>query len=96
MKHAHSSLSGAAAAGIPVDPRPSPAGHLRPAQSPTARLLGMRPTVDLVDALAGVHWFNSLTRAERLRWLDAAGSSVPADAWDAFKRRAGSGAEVQS
>lgn len=53
--------------------------------SPTERLLTLRPTVDLIDAIAGMNWFNSLTRAERRYWLDAAGSSVPADAWDAFK-----------
>ncbi len=57
------------------------------------RLISLRPTADLRDALAGIQWFNTLTRAERRRWLDVAGSSIPADAWVAFKR-APQGAEA--
>jgi hypothetical protein len=54
----------------------------------TERLLTLRPTRDLRDAVAGIAWFNSLPHAERLHWLDVAGSAVPADAWEAFKRAA--------
>lgn len=52
----------------------------------TERLITLRPTADLRDAVRGVEWFNSLDRAERAHWLDVAGSAVPADAWAAFKQ----------
>jgi hypothetical protein len=85
MKSRDSSPFSAPAAGIPADPGPSPGGDPRPAESPTQHLLTLRPGTDLADALAGIHWFNTLTRSERLEWLERAGSSVPADAWEAFK-----------
>ena len=47
----------------------------------------MRPTPDLADALAGIAWFNSLSRAARAYWLDAADSARPADAWRLFQGR---------
>ncbi len=37
------------------------------------------------DALEGMAWWNSLTRAERRHWMDRAGSARPADAWRAYK-----------
>lgn len=36
----------------------------------TERLITLRPTVDLCDALPGVAWFNALEPAERRKWLD--------------------------
>lgn len=39
----------------------------------------------LEDALRGSLWWNSISRAERLHWLEIAGSAVPADAWRAFQ-----------
>lgn len=41
--------------------------------------------VDLEDALRGSIWWNSISRAERQHWLEAADSAVPADAWRAFQ-----------
>jgi hypothetical protein len=41
------------------------------------------------DALLGMTWWNRITRAERARWLEVAGSYVPADAWAAFKSGGG-------
>jgi hypothetical protein len=41
------------------------------------------------DALMGMLWWNRITEAERGRWLEAAGSFVPADAWATFKRTGG-------
>jgi hypothetical protein len=35
--------------------------------------------------IAGIIWWNGLTRAERVYWLDVAGSAVPADAWPPFR-----------
>lgn len=55
-------------------------------QAQTERVLALHPNADLQDAVAGMRWFNGLPKAERRRWLDAAGSAVPADAWEAFKR----------
>lgn len=55
-------------------------------QAQTERVLALHPNADLQDAVAGMRWFNGLSRAERRRWLDIAGSAVPADAWEAFKR----------
>lgn len=37
------------------------------------------------DAHAGMAWWNALQPAERLRWLNLAGSASPADAWAAYK-----------
>lgn len=58
----------------------------------TERLFALRPPADLRDAVAGIDWFNSLSRADRAHWLERAGSAVPADAWSASKRSQ----EVQS
>lgn len=33
----------------------------------------------------GVVWWNSLTEDDRSFWLRRAGTSVPADAWEAFQ-----------
>lgn len=42
---------------------------------------------DTPDARLGMAWWNGLTPAERLRWLNEAGNTgVAADAWEAFKR----------
>ncbi len=40
------------------------------------------------DAAAGMHWYNGLTKPERLHWRRVAGSAVQADAWRAFQARA--------
>jgi hypothetical protein len=37
------------------------------------------------DARAGIAWWNHLTPTQRNYWLTQAQSSVPADAWEAFK-----------
>lgn len=37
------------------------------------------------DAEVGMASWNGLTRPERARWLDVAGSAVPAEAWAAWK-----------
>jgi hypothetical protein len=37
------------------------------------------------DARAGIAWWNHLTPTQRGYWLRCAKSSVPADAWEAFK-----------
>ena len=37
------------------------------------------------DDLAGFAWFNGLTDADRLFWLEQAGSAAPIAAWAAFK-----------
>lgn len=37
------------------------------------------------EALVGMAWWNGLTRTERARWLEIAGSARPADAWRAFQ-----------
>jgi hypothetical protein len=34
-----------------------------------------------------MEWWNGLTEIERARWLEAAGSARPADAWKAFRRQ---------
>lgn len=39
----------------------------------------------LQDAHAGMAWWNSLHPADRLHWLNVAGSAAPGDAWEAFK-----------
>jgi hypothetical protein len=41
------------------------------------------------DDVAGMHWFNSLTEAERAYWSKLAGSARPVDAWRAYKREGG-------
>jgi len=41
--------------------------------------------VDAVDARIGMAWYNSLPREERQRWHEAAGSAIPAHAWELFK-----------
>ncbi|NHZ66628.1 hypothetical protein [Massilia genomosp. 1] len=38
------------------------------------------------DEQDGIEWFNSLTETGRAEWLNRAGSAVPADAWQEFKR----------
>lgn len=38
------------------------------------------------DEHMGMVWWNRIDAAERARWLKAAGSAVPAEAWAAFKR----------
>lgn len=40
---------------------------------------------ETADAGAGIAWWNSLTPTRRSKWLDAAHSARPADAWSAFK-----------
>jgi hypothetical protein len=40
------------------------------------------------DVRAGMAWWNHLRPAERSYWLTRAQSSVPADAWEAFKSEA--------
>lgn len=37
------------------------------------------------DARIGMAWWDNLTEAERLHWLRAACSAMPADAWRCFK-----------
>jgi len=37
------------------------------------------------DEQAGMEWWNALTEAQRARWLRAAGSAAPAEAWVAYK-----------
>ncbi|GMV27859.1 MAG: hypothetical protein AMXMBFR58_38900 [Phycisphaerae bacterium] len=39
------------------------------------------------DEAKGIDWWNALTESERGGWLRIAGSAVPADAWEAYKRR---------
>lgn len=52
------------------------------------RLLERAPTRDEAEGLA---WFNALTRAERLRWLQASADDTPAGAFAAYRKSAGSG-----
>ena len=40
------------------------------------------------DSRLGMAWWNDLTERERSEWMDRAGSAVPADAWEVFKRSA--------
>lgn len=42
-----------------------------------------------MDAKLGMQWWNGSTEAERARWLKVAGSAIPAEAWEAYKRDAG-------
>jgi hypothetical protein len=37
------------------------------------------------DPLQGIDWWNGCSEKERVRWLQAAGSAVPADAWQAWR-----------
>lgn len=37
------------------------------------------------DAIEGMGWWNDLTTAQRREWLNRAQSSVPAEAWKAYK-----------
>lgn len=41
---------------------------------------------ELPDALAGMAWYNSISRAERAYWHQLARSAAPADAWEAYRR----------
>ena len=52
----------------------------------TERVLALRPSAALLDAMQGIAWFNSLTPTERRNWLNVASSAVPADAWAVYKR----------
>lgn len=38
------------------------------------------------DAERGMNWWNALPEYSRAEWLAEAGSAVPADAWEAYKR----------
>jgi len=38
------------------------------------------------DEQAGIAWWNALCEADRLFWLRAALSAVPAEAWAYYKR----------
>lgn len=38
------------------------------------------------DAREGMAWWNELPEYSRAAWLAQAGSAVPADAWEAYKR----------
>lgn len=50
----------------------------------------------LLDAEAGMRWFNSLSEHQRALWLTRAGSARPADAWALWKAVAGqAGKEVR-
>lgn len=40
---------------------------------------------ELRDAQAGMAWWESLAPAERLRWMNCAGSASIREAWEAFK-----------
>lgn len=46
-------------------------------------MMGDREPTD--DERAGIAWWNTLAESERARWLAAANSAKPADAWAAFK-----------
>ncbi len=50
-------------------------------------MTGDRESTD--DERAGMAWWNSLSESERARWLAAASSAKPADAWAAFKATQG-------
>ena len=52
----------------------------------TERMPTLRPSADLLDAMQGIAWFNSLTPTERRYWLNVASSAVPVDAWAVHKR----------
>lgn len=45
----------------------------------------MLPTGALLDAEAGMRWWNGLTENARAFWLEQCGSAVPADAWATYK-----------
>ena len=45
----------------------------------------MNESTTTQDEQAGIDWFNALAELERAKWLQEAGSAVPADAWQAFK-----------
>lgn len=55
---------------------------------PTAALSS---TDALADALAGMAWWNALSRFDRAYWLGVADSAVPADAWRAYQQHVGHG-----
>jgi hypothetical protein len=38
------------------------------------------------DDIRGMHWWNALSEADRLFWLQKADSARPIDAWRAFKQ----------
>jgi PBP1b-binding outer membrane lipoprotein LpoB len=42
--------------------------------------------IDLAEAELGMAWFDSLSERERGEWLKAAGTAVPAEAWQHYKR----------
>lgn len=47
----------------------------------------LRPSADdLLDAVQGIAWFNSLTPTERRYRLSVAGSAAPSNAWTVYKR----------
>jgi hypothetical protein len=48
------------------------------------------------DDLAGFSWFNGLTDADRLFWLQQAGSAAPIAAWAAFKAVVAGQRQIQS
>src|SRR5476651_1317591 len=48
---------------------------------------GVFPADANSDPQAGISWFNSLSEAERARWLADAGSARPADAYATYLRK---------
>ncbi len=38
------------------------------------------------DATIGMAWWNTCSQAQRAAWLAVAGSAIPAQAWECFKR----------
>lgn len=55
-------------------------------QADRADAAAMFAACDATDTRQGMEWFNGLTDTGRGYWLNLAGSSVPAEAWAAFKR----------
>lgn len=45
-----------------------------------------KPERNSADALTDMAVYNGWTKAERMHWHTVARSSVPADAWEAYKR----------
>ena len=71
-----------------IDPRPESLGggwKLKLYEDEVEVGGGVFPTGD-DDDLAGMAWFNELSEAERLYWLNASGSAVAAEARGAFLR----------
>lgn len=48
------------------------------------------PAHDAANARIGMAWWNGLTPTRRRYWLEVAGSARPADAFEAWRRSAGS------